>query len=758
MHTYRTRPFAVTLVVIATMLFSLLGVAGPVDATTSTLVAAPRLDAQAETPATQALTISPASWDFGSVLVGESSDAVQFTLANASDTEYQIDKVGFFVTATNHFRIVVGSSDHCSGQSLAGHASCTFEVTFTPQSSGPRTTTLGVQLQGAEGPLPKPGAVLTGTAPMPSIRITPTNDLFDFGDVPVGGTPASQRFTVSNDGEDGSTLKIVGITIVYGDSGFTRVDGALPVALGVDDDPFGFHVEFDPPEAGPQRAMMYVAATGLGVVAVALLGNGIAPKLALTPSSHDFGDVAVGASRSKVFSVTNTGSAGLTGLGIDISGDDLSVVAGDSDCDDVSALGAGDGCVIKVRYAPDELGTDGGTLTVTADGGLADSSGIDGTGIPAATDDDPEPPIVAVDPDEWDFGSIEVESAATKTLTVRNTGEETLTDLALSVNGAFSIVAGDSTCDDAGTLAAGASCAVTVRFGPAAVGSKSGTLKVRSANAANGTVNVPLSGIATPHPSDVSVTPGSSDLGDVVFRGVRTRQFTVANGGGMPVTITGVTRTGSRTYTVLEADDECADETLGEGESCTFRVRFQAPSSTAGAKSATIHVTGTDFDEILVPLTATAEPFKAKVDAFVTSKADKPAKYVGIGVFCKSACSNQQATRTVGRGATFTYRVRIRNGANGVDDIRVRLYQTNSKSSIRKIRVLRNGNQDVTPKVMDGSYVAKDMNPGAEIYFWVRVTVAAHAPSDRVNTVVISGQSTRTPKAKDFVRARTTVR
>jgi hypothetical protein len=458
-----------------------------------------------------------------------------------------------------------------------------------------------------------------------------------------------------------------------------------------------------------------------------------------------------------VFTVSNTGGVGLTGLEIGISGDDLAIAAGDSDCDDRSSLDAGASCVLKVRYQPDELGADTGSLTVTAHGGLTDASGLEGAGItPEAAG--PGEPIVAANPDEWDFGSLEVETTASRSFTVRNTGGSTLEGLSLTVSGAFSIAAGSSTCDDTTTLASDDSCSVTVEFGPATVGSKSGTLKVLSGNAANGTVNVPLVGLATPHPSDVSVSPASHDFGDVVFRGTRTKRFSVTNSGGTPVTISEVARAGSRSFTVLTADDECANETLGEGESCTFRVRFQAPSSTAGRKNATIRLTGTGFDEIVVPVTATAEPFRARIDAFITSKADKPGKYVGIGAFCLVACPSQQVDRAAIRGATVTYRVRIRNSGNGVDDIRVRLTQTKSKSSIRRIQVLRNGNQDVTSRVTDGSYVARDVVPGGEIYFWVRVTVAVHAPSDRINTTILSGQSTRAPKVKDVVRARTTVR
>jgi hypothetical protein len=147
------------------------------------------------------------------------------------------------VTATNHFRIVTGSSDHCSEQALPAHTSCTFEVTFTPQASGPRSTILGVQLDGVEVPLPRPGSVLSGSAPVPLMRVTPASDVVDLGEVRVGASPETRRFSISNDGEPGSVLKIVGITVVYDDSGFTRVNGALPVALDLGDDPFEFDDE-----------------------------------------------------------------------------------------------------------------------------------------------------------------------------------------------------------------------------------------------------------------------------------------------------------------------------------------------------------------------------------------------------------------------------------------------------------------------------------------------------------------------------------
>ena len=138
--------------------------------------------------------------------------------------------------------------------------------------------------------------------------------------------------------------------------------------------------------------MMYIAATGLGVTAVALLGDGVAPDLTLTPSSHDFGDVAVDASRSKVFTVANAGSAGSQRVSRSISaGGDFAIVVDDSDCDDVTSLGVGDTCLVKVRYRPGEVGGDTGQLSATANGGQSDSVRPRGArGVPKSKEAGPE--------------------------------------------------------------------------------------------------------------------------------------------------------------------------------------------------------------------------------------------------------------------------------------------------------------------------------------------------------------------------------
>jgi hypothetical protein len=84
MHSLRS-VVLVVLALAASMLSALLGTAAPIAAAATADTRAHEVTWQAGSPV---LTISPASWDFGSVLVGESSAPAEFTLTNHSDTDY----------------------------------------------------------------------------------------------------------------------------------------------------------------------------------------------------------------------------------------------------------------------------------------------------------------------------------------------------------------------------------------------------------------------------------------------------------------------------------------------------------------------------------------------------------------------------------------------------------------------------------------------------------------------------------------------
>jgi hypothetical protein len=132
--------------------------------------------------------------------------------------------------------------------------------------------------------------------------------------------------------------------------------------------------------------------------------------------------------------------------------------------------------------------------------------------------------------------------------------------------------------------------------------------------------------------------------------------------------------------------------------------------------------------------------------------------YVGQGIFCSSVCSQQSVSRSVSRGQTFTYRVKIKNVANGVDSIKARLNQGGSKAIVKSIKVLLNGNTDVTSEFVNGGYTIRNLHPGSYAYFWVQIKLVPNAHVGNTNAIVITGQSVRQSAVKDVAQAETTAR
>ncbi len=290
---------------------------------------------------------------------------------------------------------------------------------------------------------------------------------------------------------------------------------------------------------------------------------------------------------------------------------------------------------------------------------------------------------------------------------------------------------------------------------PDTEGNKSGTLRVPS-NASNGNVNVPLTGTGTAAPADVSLSPTSYDYGSVEFATLKHKTFTFANEGGTSVHVVSVEKSaGSSKFTIPSAEDGCSGADVGAGESCTFRVTFTAPT-TSDTKNATIEVSGSGFSPVTAAVTGKGVPFVAKVDGYITKEPENSG-YVGQGIFCASHCSAQTVAKTVQKGKTYTYRIKLKNVGNGRDGIKAKLSQGGSKAIIESITVLRDGNVDVTSQFLNAGYTIRNLNPGSYAYFWVKVKLTSNATSGNTNGVIITAASLRNSAVKDVIRANTTV-
>jgi hypothetical protein len=91
--------------------------------------------------------VSPASLDFGNQTVGTSSSPLTLTITNVSAQIVDFGNIAIVGADPGDF-----SMTRDCGRHLAGGASCTVSVTFTPQGTGPRTAALRIVNDGGGGP------------------------------------------------------------------------------------------------------------------------------------------------------------------------------------------------------------------------------------------------------------------------------------------------------------------------------------------------------------------------------------------------------------------------------------------------------------------------------------------------------------------------------------------------------------------------------------------------------------------------------
>ncbi|HEY0935583.1 MAG TPA: choice-of-anchor D domain-containing protein, partial [Trebonia sp.] len=203
----------------------------------------------------------------------------------------------------------------------------------------------------------------------------------------------------------------------------------------------------------------------------------------VAPGALNFGSVAAGtASAAQTVTVANPTSAAAPVASVAATGD----FAETSTCG--SSIPAGGSCTVSVTFKPAAAGSRTGTLTVDA-GGSTSTVSLSGTGTAGGGGSSA---TLSASPASVSFGSVAVGSAsAAKTVTVTNTGGAAAAVSSVSAAAPF---AETSTCGS--SIAAGASCTVSVTFKPAAAGAASGNLTLAS-DASNPSLTVALSGTGT---------------------------------------------------------------------------------------------------------------------------------------------------------------------------------------------------------------------------------------------------------------------
>ena len=175
-------------------------------------------------------------------------------------------------------------------------------------------------------------------------------------------------------------------------------------------------------------------------------------------------------------------------------------------------------------------------------------------------------------------------STAAQTVTIRNMTAVQVNGLALSFTGTNPTdFTQTTTCATNGRLAANASCTVSVKFAPKAVGARAGSLAVTTTGMAS-PLTVALTGTGTG--ALLAVTPASLAFSSALNVASATQTVTVSNTGTAAMTISSMALGGTNANQ-FSITNGCGTS-VAIGATCTVTVRFTP--TTIGAKSASLAV------------------------------------------------------------------------------------------------------------------------------------------------------------------------
>jgi hypothetical protein len=548
-----------------------------------------------------ALSVDVPSHDYLGQVLTTASANFTYTFANtalvATGTlsTALVGGADFFITDDNFAGTALIANNGVAG----GADECTVIARFAPSALGARTGSITV----SGNPGNSAQTTLLGTGQTPAqLALNPATQNYGSVQAAVNNVVNNRTFTVSNSGQQ-TTSAITFLPLAGADaaqyeirpldegttcvSGTTTLTATQTCAIAV-----RFRPLANSHSATAKAATLNVTAVTGGADSTALSGISTS-QLSSNPATLSFGNDVIDATATAPLSIVITNNGALTTSALTNSVTAEFTIAGGSNCNGVAVL-PGASCTVNVTLnATAPVGAKSGTLTVA---GVANDVSI-AVAMPYVAQAQAQ--LANMNPASKDFGTVlNGASSDARTFTVTNTGgvaTSALTAAIVEDNGAendtphFAIVTNGCT----GTLAANASCSVSVRFAPllaGGVGVKDANLSVSATTGGTALGAVLGKGVAN---GSVTVTPTPVDFADTVVNATSTpTTFTVTNTSAAASAL--LTYTASASF-ALAAGGTCVQgASIAAGGTCTQQVAF-APTA-AGAVSGTFTITGTGVD------------------------------------------------------------------------------------------------------------------------------------------------------------------
>ena len=311
-------------------------------------------------------------------------------------------------------------------------------------------------------------------------------------------------------------------------------------------------------------------------------------QLSLGNSSVNFGNVAVGKTKSIPVSFTNTGSGNAT---IDVS--QISVSGLGFNASGIAPpiqLAPGQDASMNVTFMPLSSGAVSGSISIQSTASNSDATiTLTGTGTVSAGQ-------LTVSPGSLAFGNVQVGGSESLPLSLTNPSGQsaTIQVTQLNVTGSGFSVSGTTLPL---TLAAGQSYTANVVFTPSSAFLDSGSLAIVS-DAANPNIGVSLSGTGT-GPGQLAVNPVSINFGNVTLGTSQAQNGTLSTSSGS-VTISTANWNGSG----FSLSGISFPLTLSSGQTAPFTARF-VPQTSGSVNGTVSFVSNASNNPTVEPLTGT---------------------------------------------------------------------------------------------------------------------------------------------------------
>jgi hypothetical protein len=337
------------------------------------------------TPSTNAVEFGPVDIHFG----GSPRQSVQFSDNSASTIT--VESVS--VAGSSSFQVV---SDGCSYQTVGpGPGSCTVEVAFSPRTAG--TYSAALQLTDSEGTVEVPltGEGITGT-------LSSQENPLSFTAIPYTapfreGQNETEQATIQNSADAGTQ---VGEVRIQGPdaSSFDVQYGNCEHALLAPGNTCSVGVQFQPTSPGLKHAELIITSdSAASPLIVPLEGEGLlGPKITMSSYQELLGEVQLGDTIQRTFTLTNTGDYP---LGVQqtflVSGTPLMFPVLSDGCTG-QIIRQGASCSVTVAFTPGTVGEKAASLLIiTSDSLPVTVVGMTGTGVapPVAAPPPPAPEL-----------------------------------------------------------------------------------------------------------------------------------------------------------------------------------------------------------------------------------------------------------------------------------------------------------------------------------------------------------------------------